>query len=106
MGERGDPGGKDHGLAEIVGRLVDGFADMQSHSDAQRLIGMALTVGGKGTLSGDRAQRGPPRARKGNHEAVAKSLHLNAVVSGDLMADDFVVNANELVSTKVAQLLV
>ena len=87
MGERGDSGGKDHGLSEIVGKLVDGFADMQSHSDAQRLIGMALTIGGKGTLSGDRAQRRPPRARKCNHKAVANSLHLHAAVSGDLMAD-------------------
>lgn len=106
LGEGGEPRRENHGLSEVVGRLVDRLADMQAHADPD----WQFRVGPRNrprTNAASRSRTGPsPRAREGDHEAVAKRLHFYAPVRRDLLAKDFVVDANDVVSAQVAELLV
>jgi hypothetical protein len=61
LGEGGEPRRENHGLSEVVGRLVDRLADMQAHADPDWQFRVGPAIGREQTLRRDRAQ-GPLRA--------------------------------------------
>src|SRR5262245_30504129 len=88
---RRDSRGQDHVLAEVVALLGDHLARMQPHPHTQLLTHAVPVALGEGTLDVDRAVERLAGIREGEHEAVALALHLVAVMTGELLAEDCVV---------------
>jgi hypothetical protein len=75
-----------------------------SHPDPDWQLRMPFAVCRERALHRDRALCGAPRAREGDHEAIAERLNFMSPMCRDLLSKDFVVDANDFMGAQVTQL--
>jgi hypothetical protein len=77
---------------------------MYYHPNADWQLRMPFAVARKKRCTANRAPCCAPRAREGDHEAIAECLNFMSPMDRDLLSKDFVVDAKDFMGAQVTLL--